>query len=155
MTPIHTNELFRAFGELGLACRRHRSELVTNVSELCHELGWMLQDLPIELIVPDPEGKVEMGFRMQPAIAFQKRVILVQNSKVLIFGDDGGGNLLFVSELHQGKVGLVFEVPEDILMTDFENTEGILFWKEEFLEWLRDFGKDGNKYLDKPFDDVH
>lgn len=114
----------------------------------------MLQDLPRDLVVPDPKGKRDLGFHLQPASAFEKRLTLLHDSKVLIFGHDGGGHVLFVSEIHEGKVGIVWEYPDDVFEMDFTPEDApIVFWREEFLKWLQLFKTYGHDYLEEPGDE--
>ena len=58
-------------------------------------------------------------FFLQPSGAFEGRKLLLHDSKVLIFGTDGGGYVFFISELHEGKVGWVWDVLDDVFLDGF------------------------------------
>lgn len=151
MTPIQTDELFLALKGLSLNCAEPHSEVVENLSELSQELGWMLKPLGDDNMVPDPTGDADFGFFLQGSLAFERRLLFANDFKVLAFGYDGGGSTLFISELHGGRVGLVWDQPEDVLSLDFANSdERIVLWKEEFLTWLTRFQKYGHDFLDEP-----
>lgn len=154
MTPIQTDELYLALTGLSLKCNEPHSEVVENLSELSQELGWMLKPLGEDNMVPDPVGDADFGFFLQPAEAFEKRLLFANESKVLGFGFDGGGSTLFVSELHQGRVGLLWDQPEDELSLDFsESDDRIVLWREEFLMWLVRFRKYGHDFLNSAGDE--
>lgn len=154
MSPIDTSELHKALCSLRLDCREPQSIQIGNLSELSRELGWMFADLPQDLMVPDPAGRADFGFFFQPATAFERNLLLLHDSQVMFLGHNGGGGVLFVSAIHDGRVGLLFDVPDDMFTVDFTASEDrIIFWQEEFLDWVRMYRKHGLTYIDEPGSD--
>ncbi len=150
MKPIDPESLIDALEDIGISCDPVELPEISSLSELNKALGLILSDSRLEVPAPDPFGRLNHGFFMQPKIAFESGNLLFSEKSVLAFGYDGGGWVLFVSEYMKGKVGILHSPPEDISKFPYHETasEDVRYSEYEFLEWLRQFKIQGVKLID-------
>lgn len=150
MNPIDSESLIDALEDIGIPCDPVELPTITSVSELSKALGLILSDDRLEVLVPDPFGRFDYGFFMQSKIAFESGSLLFSEKSVLVFGDNGGGWILFVSDYMKGKVGILHSPPEDISKFPYHETasKDVRYSEYEFLEWLRQFKIQGVSLID-------
>lgn len=149
MDKILIADLAEAISELGVKCKKDLDGEILSLQNLCQALGELLSLNDSDIEVADPHGRADFGFFFNSSEAFKRGALLCSDGNALIFGDDGAGGILFVSDYFGGKVGKVFVIPDDILAINFEDVEnGKIYWQEQFMEWLKSFKRTGLSYLD-------